>query len=88
MKIIVHDCIIDQPHTGSENTYWYKGNEIRIFINHIISYRPVEIFLKKKHKNQKAASRLKTIIGDDYFLFESPAEIDNLIKIATNTNQT
>lgn len=79
MKIIVHECIIEQAYTGAPSR-WHKGDEVRIFISHIVSYEPVTIYHDFKHKKPKTASTLKDILRNNHFLFESPLEIDKLIE--------
>lgn len=84
MKIIVHECLIDQPEVGSEYAHWFPGSEIRIFIAHIVSYEPTTVFLKKKRKQPKVASFIVDINKKTYFVFESPKQIDLLIDEAIN----
>lgn len=79
MKIIAHRCNIDQPEVGSWFASWFKGNEIRISIAHIISYEPAQIYLKKNYKKPKTATHLYDINNKHYFIYESPEELDRLI---------
>lgn len=82
MKIVVHKCVIDQAYTSAP-ARWFAGDEVRIFIDKIVSYAPILIYRQKVQRFPKNASHITDMLGRNHFVFESPEEIDGLIQKAT-----